>query len=307
MKKALIIINPRAGTRQANRVFVDIIDIFCKAGYNVEATTTGGRGNATRIARERAGEFDLVAAIGGDGTFNEVVAGMIESGADTPIGYIPAGSTNDFANSLHLSKDILQAAWDAAYGSPVAIDVGSFNGRYFSYVASFGAFTRASYEAPQSIKNALGHVAYVLEGIKDLPSIRPEKLWIKMEDGVYGGDYLFGAISNSTSVGGVLSLDENVVDMSDGKLEVLLIRNSTSLLELNQVVMNLTSGVYDSPLISFFSSSEMEISADKEMPWTLDGEYQPGSDKIIVKNIHNAVRIILPDEERRKSTSLVAM
>lgn len=127
MKKALIIINPRAGTRQANRVFVDIIDIFCKAGYNVEATTTETQLESQESVREISS---------GCGNRRRrhlcgVVAGMIESGADTPIGYIPAGSTNDFANSLHLSKDILQAAWDAAYGSPVAIDVGSFNGRYF--------------------------------------------------------------------------------------------------------------------------------------------------------------------------------
>lgn len=292
MKRVLIILNPCAGTKQANKFFVDIIRVFCEAGFETVVKTTQASGDGTVIARERAKDFDLVVCIGGDGTFNEVIAGVLESGVQVPIGYIAAGSTNDFACSMGLSKDVVQAARDIAHGKPKTLDVGRFNGRYFSYVASFGAFTQASYEAPQSIKNMLGHVAYILEGIKDIPSIRPLKLWLKMEQGVYGGEYIFGAICNSTSVGGILTLSDDLVDMNDGKFEVLLIKSPSNILELNQILLALTTQNFNSPMISFFSSSRMEITADPSMPWTLDGEYQEGAESIEVENIHDAIRLM---------------
>ncbi len=294
MKRVLIIINPCAGTKQANRYMVDIIDIFCRAGYETVVATTEKRGDGTTLAKEKAAEFDLLVCIGGDGTFNEVAAGVLESGKQIPIGYIPAGSTNDFAGSLKLSKNVLQAARDIVEGEPRKLDIGRFNGRYFSYVASFGAFTKASYEAPQSVKNALGHLAYILEGIKDIPSIRPEKLWLKTEKGVYGGNYLFGAISNSTSVGGILTLSDDLVDMDDGMFEVLLIKSPSNILELNQILFDLTTQNYNSTLISFFSSSRLEVTADPEMSWTLDGEYQEGNDTIVIENLHSAIQLIVP-------------
>lgn len=296
MKRVLIILNPCAGTKQANKSFVDIIDIFCRAGYEAVVATTEKRGDGTEFARSRAKDFDLIVAIGGDGTFNEVIAGVIESGEGVPLGYIPAGSTNDFASSLSLSKNVVQAAHDIVTGIPRSLDIGCFNGRYFSYVASFGAFTRASYEAPQSVKNALGHLAYILEGIKDIPSIRPEKIRLKMEQGVYGGDYLFGAVSNSTSVGGILTLSDELVDMNDGMFEVLLIKSPANILELNQILLALTMQNYNSPMISFFNSSELEIEADPSMPWTLDGEYQEGSEAITIKNLHGAIRLMVPGD-----------
>ena len=292
MKRVLIVLNPCAGTRQANRYFVEIIEVFCNAGYRVEVKTTAKRGEGTDIVKQRAEDFDLLVCIGGDGTFNEVVEGLLESGVRIPLGYIPAGSTNDFASSMGLSKDIVQAARDIVEGQPRSLDIGSFNGRYFSYVASFGAFTRASYEAPQSIKNALGHLAYILEGIKDIPSIKPEKLWLKVEQGTYGGDYLFGAVCNSTSVGGLLTLSEDLVDMNDGKFEVILIKSPSNILELNQILFALTTQNYNTPLISFFSSGHLTITADPDMPWTLDGEYQEGCAEIEVKNIKGAIQLI---------------
>lgn len=294
MKKVLIIMNPCAGTKQANKYFVEIIDVFCRAGYEVSVKTTAGRGDGTTFAREHGAGFDLIVCIGGDGTFNEVVDGLLEAGLQVPIGYIPAGSTNDFATSLSLSKDVVQAAKDIVEGAPRSLDIGSFNGRYFSYVASFGAFTKASYEAPQSIKNMLGHLAYIIEGIKDIPSIKPLKLWIEMEKGVYGGDYLFGAVCNSTSVGGLLTLSDELVDMNDGKFEVMLIKSPANIIELNQILLALTTQNYNSPMISFFSSGQLKIKADEDMPWTLDGEYQEGCEEITVKNIQGAIRLITP-------------
>ena len=292
MKRVLIILNPCAGTKQANKFFAEIIQVFCEAGFEPVVRTTMESGDGTVIARERAKDFDLVVCIGGDGTFNEVIAGVLESGCPVPIGYIAAGSTNDFAGSMGLSKDVVQAARDIAYGKARTLDVGCFNGRYFSYVASFGAFTQASYEAPQSIKNMLGHTAYILEGIKDIPSIRPVKVWLKMEQGVYGGEYIFGAICNSTSVGGILTLSDDLVDMNDGKFEVLLIKSPSNILELNQILLALTTQNFNSPMISFFSSSKLEITADPSMPWTLDGEYQEGSGNIVVENIQGAFRLM---------------
>lgn len=298
MKRVLIILNPCAGTKQANKYLADVVDIFCRAGYETVVATTEKQGDGTSLARERCGNFDLVVCIGGDGTFNEVIAGMLEAGEKVPIGYIPAGSTNDFAGSLNLSKNIVRAARDIVEGEARTLDVGRFNGRYFSYVASFGAFTRASYEAPQSIKNALGHLAYILEGIKDIPSIKPEKLWLKTEKGVYGGNYLFGAISNSTSVGGILTLSDDLVDMNDGMFEVLLIKSPSNILELNQILIALTTQNYNSPLISLFSSSKLEITADPNMSWTLDGEYQEGCDSITVENLHDAIRLVTAEDGR---------
>lgn len=295
MKNVLIILNPCAGTKQANKYFVEIIDVFCKAGYEVVVKPTAARGDGTRIAKERGRDFDLIVCIGGDGTFNEVVDGFLEADIKKPIGYIPAGSTNDFATSLGLSKDVVQAARDIVDGKARTLDIGRFNGRYFSYVASFGAFTKASYEAPQSVKNMLGHLAYVLEGIKDIPSIKPLKLWLKMEQGVYGGDYLFGAICNSTSVGGLLTLSDDLVDMNDGKFEVLLVKSPSNIIELNQILLAVTTQNFEnSPMISFFSSGSLEITAEADMPWTLDGEYQPGSSSILVENIRGAIELIVP-------------
>lgn len=160
-----------------------------------------------------------------------------------------------------------------------------------------GAFTKVSYEAPQNIKNMLGHMAYILEGIKDIPSIKPLRLWLKMEQGVYGGDYLFGAVCNSTSVGGLLTLSDNLVDMNDGKFEVLLIKAPSNIIELNQILIALTTQNFEnSPMISFFSSGNLEITADADMPWTLDGEYQAGSAQILIENVQGAIELIVPEK-----------
>lgn len=297
MKNVLIILNPCAGTKQANKNLVEIIDVFCRAGYEVVVRPTEAPGDGTEITRQRINDFDLIVAVGGDGTFNEVVEGMLLSGVKKPMGYIPAGSTNDFASSIGLSKNVVQAAKDIVTGKVRTLDIGRFNGRYFSYVASFGAFTKVSYEAPQNIKNMLGHMAYILEGIKDIPSIKPLRLWLKMEQGVYGGDYLFGAVCNSTSVGGLLTLSDDLVDMNDGKFEVLLIKAPSNIIELNQILIALTTQNFEnSPMISFFSSGNLEITADADMPWTLDGEYQEGSAQILVENVQGAIELIVPEK-----------
>ena len=208
MKKILFIMNPYAGMRKANRHLADIIAIFNRAGYDVQTYMTAAPGDCITAVEQKAAGADLIVCAGGDGTFNETVTGLLRSGLDIPVGYIPAGSTNDFATSLKLPTNILDAARLIVEGEPTAYDVGRFGERYFTYVASFGAFTKASYTTPQNVKNALGHTAYILSGIQELSQIRKIHVRFDLDDGnVVEDDFIFGAISNSTSVGGILTLD----------------------------------------------------------------------------------------------------
>lgn len=293
MKKLLLIMNPCSGKKKANRVLADIIGIFNRAGCDVTTYMTAARGDATEVAARRAEEFDIIVCVGGDGTFNEVISGLYRVGSKTPIGYIPAGSTNDFANSLHLSKNLLKAAQDIVDGVPQKLDIGRFNDRYFSYVASFGAFTRVSYATSQSVKNMLGHLAYILGGIKELPSIRCKHLRFTLDDGtVLEDDYIFGAVSNSTSVAGILTLSPEIVDMNDGVFELLLVRKPHNLLELNDCVLALSTQDYNSPMLTFTSARRVEIDAPEDMDWTLDGEHAVGCAHSVAENLQDAVCVI---------------
>ena len=292
MKKMLFIMNPFAGQKRANRQLSDLLLLFTKAGYDVITHMTTGPGSASEAAERLAGEVDLIVCCGGDGTFNETVSGLLKSGRDVNLGYIPAGSTNDFAASLKLSSNILQAAQDILEGEPVPYDVGKFGDRYFSYVASFGAFTRASYATPQSVKNALGHTAYVLEGIQELSQIRKEHIRMEMDGEVVEDDFLFGAICNSTSVGGILTLDPKQVDMADGLLEILLVRAPRNLAEISECLQALQSQEYNCAMITFRSAHHVTVYADPEMPWTLDGEREEGHPQVDVDNQHLAIRLV---------------
>lgn len=292
MKKMLFVMNPFAGLRRANRHLTDILLTFNQAGYEVITHMTLGQGDATQVVERHGKDMDLVVCCGGDGTLNETITGLLRAGADTPIGYIPAGSTNDFAASLNLSTNILKAAQEAVEGEPVRYDVGKFGDRYFSYVASFGAFTKSSYTTPQNIKNALGHTAYVLSGITELSQIRNEHIRMEIDGQVVEDDFLFGAICNSTSVGGILTLDPKMVDMGDGLFEILLIRAPQSLAEISECIQALQSQQYNCAMITFRSARKVRIYANPDMPWTLDGEKEDGHEMVDVENLHHAVRLI---------------
>ena len=298
MKKMLFVLNPVSGQKRANKYFLDIITLFNRAGYAVTVHVTSGHGDARNAVAIGAKDMDLVVCCGGDGTLNETISGLLETHADVPIGYIPSGSTNDFASSLNLSSSVMQAAQDIVEGVPVAYDVGKFAGRYFSYVASFGAFTRASYITPQTVKNALGHTAYVLSGIQELSQIRKEHIRLEVDDEVVEDDFLFGAICNSTSVGGILTLDPRQVDMGDGLMEILLVRAPRNLSEITECIQAVQTGRYnDCAMITFFSARKMKIYADPQMPWTLDGEREDGHAMVDVENLHHAIRLVKRVEE----------
>ena len=293
MKKLLLIVNPHAGQRKVVKHLVDIIDIFNRADYEVITHITASSGDCENMVMHYAPNISLVVCCGGDGTFNETISGVLRSGVDVPVGYIPAGSTNDFANSLGLSTNVLKAARDIVSGAPAYFDVGTFSGRHFSYVASFGAFTRTSYSTPQSAKNTLGHLAYVLSGIQELSQIKAHHLRFQLPDGaVIEDDFIFGAVSNSTSVGGVLTLAPDRVDMSDGLLEILLIRAPRDLKELTDCLVALQRQTYNCSMITFLSTTSALITAPETMDWTLDGEQQKGIAQIDIQCLHQKLQLM---------------
>ena len=272
----------------------DIIRLFHDYGYRCETYITGARGDATQFLVDSEDRYDLVVCAGGDGTLNETIAGVLAAGMDVPLGYIPCGTTNDYASSIGLSGDVLQAAQDIMEGTPRGFDVGSFNGRYFVYTATCGAFARASYTTPQAVKNVLGHFAYVLEGVRDLTTIQPIKLRVETEESVFEDEFIFCSITNSTSVGGILKLDTQLVALNDGKFEVTLVRNPTNPAQLSSILVGLTTQNVPNDMIHFFSASNIHVEFDAPVEWTLDGEREPATNAVILENLHSAVRIVVP-------------
>lgn len=293
MKKMLFIMNPFAGQRRANRYLAEILTAFNRGGYDVTVYMTAGPGDGAREVEEKAAQMDLVVCCGGDGTFNETVSGLLRSGADVPLGYIPAGSTNDFAASLGLPANVMQAVRGILEGEPRCYDVGQFGDRYFTYVASFGAFTRASYSTPQNVKNALGHTAYLLEGIQELSQLKNIHVRLELDEGwVIEDDFLFGAVSNSTSVGGILTLDRKQVDMCDGRFELLLVRAPQDLSEVSECIRALQTQKYNCRMITFVSASRVTVTASADMVWTLDGERAQGSEQMQIAVLPRAIRLL---------------
>ena len=291
MKKMLLIVNPYAGVRKITRCLTDVIGIFNRAGYEVVTHITAGRDDATQQALQWADKVDMVVCAGGDGTYNETVTGVLRSGHDTCVGYIPCGSTNDLAASLNLSTNILTASREIVEGVPTPFDVGQFGDRYFSYIASFGAFTKASYNTSQDMKNTLGHTAYLLEGIQELSQIRKVHARIETENKVIEDDFIFGAICNSTSLGGVFKLSPKQVDMQDGKFELFLVRAPRDLLEIQECIVAVQKQTYNCAMVTFVSASDIRVTIDPSEAWTLDGEWEKGRNEVQIQCLHHAVRV----------------
>lgn len=292
-RKLLLIINPVAGKMKSKNALFDIIKVFDDHDFDVTVKLTSRRGHAAEIAESEHNNYDIIVCVGGDGTLNEVVRGLLRADSETPVGYIPAGSTNDFASSIGLPLNIKQAAAVIAEGNPTQLDIGAFKGVYFTYIASFGAFTSASYSTPQTTKNAIGHIAYVLEGIKDLSTIKPVHLKAESDGIVYEGDYIFGGIANSTSVGGIVKLKKEMVDMSDGLFEVILIKTPKNINHLNDIIMSLVTSEYkNNKSIDYFNSSKLKITTEDRVSWTVDGEYADGSGSFTIRNLKQRLTII---------------
>ena len=292
MKKLLLIANPIAGMKKATKYLSDIIFIFNQADFEVSTYITAKQGDAKKAVEILGKNADLIVCCGGDGTLNEEITGIMVNDINVPIGYIPSGSTNDFAASLKLETNVIKAAQRIVKGNAINIDVGKFGDRYFTYVASFGAFTKTSYSTPQSVKNTLGHMAYILEGIQELSNV--SKIYVSMEvDGKeIEGDFIFGAICNSTSVGGVLTLNSKIVDMSDGKFEVVLIRQPKDIVELHECVVSLSKQKYDSNMITMLSAKNVKVKTNKKINWSLDGEKAADVKEIDIDIISNRLQII---------------
>ena len=296
-KKLLLIVNPRSGKLRSRGPLFDAMCVLCDAGWLVKLHLTAGPGDAAETAAAEGADYDAVICVGGDGTLNETVSGLMELKSPPPLGYLPRGSTNDFAASLRIPLDPVQAARAAVSAAPRRLDVGRWNRRSFVYVASFGAFVRSSYAAPQEAKNALGHFAYILEGMKDLNTLRPYRLRLTADGERLDGEYLFGAVCNSTSIGGLMKLDPDRVVLDDGKFEMVLIPSPRSAGELNDLIRALLNQEYDRGGLVFRHVSSVQVEPEEELPWSLDGEYAPAAAAVTIENRRQALAFLLGGTE----------
>lgn len=301
MKKLFFVYNPNAGKGLAKTEVPDILDIFVKAGYMPTVYPTQSYKDAYKAIRQLNENYDLIVCSGGDGTLDEVVTAMIRKNIRCPLGYIPAGSTNDFARSLKISRDMLDAAYTAVKGQEFKYDVGRFNSGIFVYIAAFGMFTDVSYATPQGVKNVLGHLAYVLEGVKRIYNIPSYKMTIQYdEEEPIKGTFIFGMVSNSKSVGGYKSISEKDTVFNDGKFEVMLIRKPITPIELQEVVAALLIEQFDSKYMQSFQASKITFECDEEIAWTLDGEFGGEHNKVEIINSKQEITLMVDKDSDNK-------
>lgn len=293
MKKMLFVYNPNAGKGLLKPRLAEVLDIFVKAGYELVVYPTQSYKDAyNKIIRMEEG-YDLVVCSGGDGTLDEVVTGMMKRKNRTPIGYIPTGTTNDFASSLHISRDILSAANTAVNGVPFACDVGTFNHDVFVYIAAFGLFTDVSYQTDQNLKNVLGQTAYVLEGAKRLFNIPSYKIKVTHDGEVIEDEFMIGMVTNSKSVAGFRSIMGKKVLFDDGEFEVTLIKRPKNPIELQEIITALLIESFDTKYMYTFKASEILFESTGAIPWTLDGEFGGEHETVKICNKKQALQIMI--------------
>lgn len=295
MSDTLLVINQKAGRGNPGLKIVKIVNVFSENGMFPEIYLTQSKGDAYEKVKAKAGEYKKVICYGGDGTLDEVTAAVIKSGYNPTIGYIPAGSTNDFAHSLNLScSNVKKATEDAIKGKEFACDIGALNGRYFVYVAAFGLFTEVSYKTAQDMKNILGHAAYILEGAMSLFDIKTYNLKIKVDDDYLEGEFIYGMITNSESVGGIKNITGNDVEFDDGKFEVVFVKKSNNPIETNQIIQALITHK-PSDLVYMGKASRVEIETEDEIQWTLDGEDGGSYSNAVIENYNKLINIVVPN------------
>lgn len=290
-KKLLFIYNPKSGRALIRSKLADILDIFAAAGYEITVFPTRAHNDAREIVAGRPDVYDLVVCSGGDGTLDEIVTGMIQSGFCTPIGYIPAGSTNDFGKSLSIPKNMVRAAENIVRGVDFPCDYGRFNKDVFVYIAAFGLFTDVSYETAQDMKNLLGHMAYLLEGMKRLSSIRNYHMKVRWEGNEVEEDFIFGMITNSISVGGFKNITGKNVHLDDGVFEVTLIKNPKNPVELSNIMLALLNRDIDTDTMYCFRTQCIELESEEPVAWTLDGENGGRHKRVEIQNVHRGIQI----------------
>lgn len=290
-EKLLFIVNPHAGKGLIRTHLLDIVDIMVKAGFEVTVYITQKREDATRKVLEEGTDFARIICSGGDGTLDEVMTGIMELRQDIPIGYIPAGSTNDFANSLGIAKDMLKSARAAVGDHLFPCDIGSFNKDTFVYVAAFGMFTEVSYKTSQQLKNIFGHLAYIMEGVKQLHDFSSYNMQVEHNGEVFQDEFIYGMVTNSVSVGGFKGMTGSNVKLDDGVFEVTLIRKPRNPIELNEILACLTNMIDDTDLIYSFKTEEVRITAKNPVAWTLDGEFGGEHQEVIIRNLKQKVKI----------------
>ncbi len=294
-KRLLFIVNPRSGKGQIKEHLADILDIMVKAGYQVSVHITQSGGDATKQTIERAKEFDRIICSGGDGTLDEVVTGMMRLAPSErkPIGYIPAGSTNDFGNSLGIDKNMLNAAHISVSDNLFPCDIGNFNSDSFVYVAAFGIFTEVSYATPQDMKNVLGHAAYIIEGAKQLRDIPSFRMQVEYDGNVIYDEFIYGMITNSKSVGGFQGIIRGDIGLNDGVFEATLIKMPRNPMELNEILGYMTGIIPDSDMVYSFQTSQIKLTCSDEVPWTLDGEFGGNHNSVTIIDERGAVQIAI--------------
>lgn len=294
-KRLLLIVNPFSGKAKMVNTLMAVTQILSDNGFEVTVYPTKKAADATlRAESVKEGEFDRIVVCGGDGTLNEVITGLMRSGVKCKIGYIPAGTLNEWSQGLKIPRSIPEAAKIAAGDKDVRLDIGKFADRYFSYTASFGAFTEVSYSAPQEVKNVLGQAAYFIEGIKSLGNIKPVHLKLECEEKTIEDDFLFGAVSNSMSVGGIVKFKENLVKLNDGFFEVMLIKNPKNILQFQNILDGILRADLNREQIEFFHTKRITITGGRAVPWTLDGEFAPGKDELVIENVPSALWLVSP-------------
>ena len=293
-KKVLFIVNPKSGKGSIRSKLLDIVDIFVKAGFDLTLYISQSAGDARAKAKEVEGRYELVICSGGDSTLDEVISWMMECEKRSAIGYIPCGSTNDFAHSLKIPTSMTKAAEHIAAWKEFPCDIGRFNDDYFVYIAAFGLFTDVSYETSQDVKNVLGHLAYILEGMKKLTEIKSYPMKVESEEVTVEGNFLFGMVTNSTSVGGFRNITGKHVHLDDGVFEVTLIKTPQNILELNEIIQAVIAGKSENNKYFYqFRSSHVKFTSESPVAWTQDGEFGGYHEVVDVKNDKQALRLLV--------------
>lgn len=300
MKKMLFIVNPKAGRTTLKNCLIDVIDIFCKKDYEVRIYLTQGVGDAARVVKEEGENYDVIVCAGGDGTLGNTVTGFMECGLNRPLGYIPCGSTNDYARSLEIPKEAIEAAEQLVAAEPFSVDVGELNKNYFVYVAAFGIFSDTSYATSQNMKNILGHAAYVLQGMKSLVNVPTYNLKIEFNNQTYTGEFMFGMISNSVSVGGYKSLTSHGVEFDDGLFEGVLIRKIQNFADLQRIINSLLLGNTNETNMVTFRTNRVVIESEEPIAWTLDGEYGGEYTRSEISVHRRAIALLVSPEEEKE-------